>query len=505
MSILNGNGQTEFPSLLGDDTFYQEFENLNVINQFSIQSLGLTNAEFATLEGIHTYETIQEQIDNFSNITNGKGYWGSFFSTLDQTAVSTNTAYNVTLNNADTNNNQIVLSNQIGTTGNYQSMRILEGAVYNIQFSLQLTSTNANTSSIKIWLRKNGVDITASAGVQSISTNNGNEIICYNIITTLATADDIYLYWQTTDTSMYIKNIPATTTPYVSPASPSVIVTFQQVQYYQDNTAAVTALQAQVNTLSDNVNTFETDTINRFTTDEADFTDLSGNYYAFKTATNSSISSLTTTTNNNSDSIGTINNDINAINTKLDSDGNLLDSLSKEVDDLKKQVQVDTNNITTLNTTTTTNATAISVVAGIVTAQGTEIDGLITASSAQSTAIGELETAVTNLETNQDTITSQVQNIEWEFTTEGVTNFTGEIGCGSLSVDEITMTTTLSGTGKINLSSTAGANSIYSPSTTIASVTGTGGGVYLGGLADSVYINGFLFQSFFQQFSIPTP
>lgn len=258
MSYITGLGSTDFPSLLGDDNINAEFYNLNVSNEFSISSLGLTNPQFATLQGIHTYETIQQQFDSLTNLTTG--YWGAFDSNISQTAVSTNTAYIVTFNNYDTNSNGIVLNDPVGG-GNYNSLKVLNGAVYNIQHSIQLSSTNANSSNVKLWIRLNGVDIQDSAGVQTIHVTNGNLVLAYNFIIKLQANDYISLVWATTDTSMFLKMIPATTSPYVSPLSPSAIITFQQVQYYQDNAPSIALLQAEV-------------------------TDLSGNYYPFRNLTN---------------------------------------------------------------------------------------------------------------------------------------------------------------------------------------------------------------------------
>lgn len=68
---------------------------------------------------------------------------------------------------------------------------------------------------------------------------------------------------------------------------------------------------------------------------------------------------------------------------------------------------------------------------------------------------------------------------------------TATVSASSVDTDNISLAVSMTGVGKINLSSTTGANTIYAPSTTLASASGAGGAVYLGGYLDTVYINGF--------------
>jgi hypothetical protein len=73
------------------------------------------------------------------------------------------------------------------------------------------------------------------------------------------------------------------------------------------------------------------------------------------------------------------------------------------------------------------------------------------------------------------------------------------VDTNTLGVVDINITGSMSGLGKINLSSTTGANTIYAPSTTLASASGSGGAVYLGGYLDTVYVNGWPFATYFGQ------
>jgi hypothetical protein len=285
MSLV-GLGQTDFPSLLGEDDVNATFYDLNVQNQFSISSLGLTNNQFAQLVGINTDQTIQEQIDSIIDVTNNIGYFGVFWSSIDQTATSTSAVYNATLNTAQSYNNGIILNDQVGLTGNYNSMKILNDGTYNFEVSLHISSTNSNTSEIRSWLRKNGTDIVASCSVQTTHSNNSDEFMSFNYIIPLLTDDVISIMWGTNDTSMFLNNVSSRTTPFPNPQSPSVFVSVQQVLWYQDNSVALAELQSEV-------------------------TDLSGNYYSFKNTTNTRLNNVEIKTTDISYNTLTLTTDVN--------------------------------------------------------------------------------------------------------------------------------------------------------------------------------------------------
>jgi hypothetical protein len=285
MSLV-GLGQTDFPSLLGEDDVNATFYDLNVQNQFSISSLGLTNNQFAQLVGINTDETIQQQIDSIIDITNNIGYFGVFYSTIDQTASSTSVVYNATLNTALSYNNGVILNDQVGLTGNYNSMKILNDGTYNFEVSLHISSSNANTSEMRAWLRKNGTDIVGSCSVQTTHNNNTDEFMSFNYILPLLTDDVISIMWGVNDVSMFLNNVASRTTPFPNPQSPSVFVSVQQVLWYQDNSVALAGLQTEVS-------------------------DLSANYYDYKNTNNTRVNDLEIKTTDMSYNSLTLTTDIN--------------------------------------------------------------------------------------------------------------------------------------------------------------------------------------------------
>ena len=100
-------------------TSYNYLTNLASVNADEVNTNVLTKTDpdisdlqFDMLEGIHTNETIQEQIDGIINSLEQVGYWGAFWSTTDQTNAGATSVNYMTVNNSDPSNNGV----QIGST-----------------------------------------------------------------------------------------------------------------------------------------------------------------------------------------------------------------------------------------------------------------------------------------------------------------------------------------------------------------------------------------------------
>jgi hypothetical protein len=155
------------------------------------------------------------------------GYWGSFWSTQDQTAVSANTEYPITYNNSDLSNNGVsVVDNSKITFSN--------SGVYSITFSIQFANSNNQIKDVNVWLKKNGTNINDSDSKWSVNENHGNidghNIGTVNFVLNLTASDYIELFWNTTHTDLFLE-YSAASAP--SPAIPSVILTATQVMYTQ--------------------------------------------------------------------------------------------------------------------------------------------------------------------------------------------------------------------------------------------------------------------------------
>lgn len=155
------------------------------------------------------------------------GYYGVFYDNTNQTAGSTTTAYPITFNTPNGAWN-VTLSSSSHINFPYSG-------VYNIQFSIQFINTDGNANNpleVNVWLRKNGSDVAESNSQFTVPAahggNNGAMIAALNLVIDLADNDYIELMWQTENTNISIKTLPAGTTP-TTPVTPSVILTATQV------------------------------------------------------------------------------------------------------------------------------------------------------------------------------------------------------------------------------------------------------------------------------------
>jgi hypothetical protein len=101
--------------------------------------------------------------------------------------------------------------------------------IYNIQFSSQMDKTDAGVDYVNFWLRRNGVDVTASSGVISLQGNSPAYMMAaWNYLIELIAGDIIELYWGSADVNMSILSETAQTSPFTHPAVQSTILTITQ-------------------------------------------------------------------------------------------------------------------------------------------------------------------------------------------------------------------------------------------------------------------------------------
>lgn len=212
-----------------DYTSYNYLTNMATINAEEVNTNVLTKSDpnisdlqFDMLEGINTNQTIQQQINGLIAGLETTGYWGAFWSDVDQTNAGTTTMNLITVNNSDTNNNQVV----IGSTSS--QIKVLNAGVYNIQFSIQFDKSDGGKDDVNVWFRKNGSNLADSNSLFSLEGNNDKVIGALNFMLKLAANDYIELAWSSADIDLYIHHDTAQSGP-TRPATPSVIITVQQV------------------------------------------------------------------------------------------------------------------------------------------------------------------------------------------------------------------------------------------------------------------------------------
>ena len=151
------------------------------------------------------------------------GYYGSFYSTQDQTAAVINTAYPMTLNFT-------AEASGISIVGNSRITFAVAGT-YDIQFSAQVHNRGGGGSgeTIDIWLAKNGTALPDTA-TKLIVSNNKYYVPAWDFMLTVAAGDYLELVWATDNLNIALEHGAAAG---VVPAIPSVIVTVMQVMNTQ--------------------------------------------------------------------------------------------------------------------------------------------------------------------------------------------------------------------------------------------------------------------------------
>jgi hypothetical protein len=141
---------------------------------------------------------------------------GKFFSTVDQTAASTGTAYALQFENT-------YLGEAISVTGTPKT-RITPtySGVYNFELSVELTSTNANSKELSFWVRRSGVDIANTGRMHVVAGSGGVDDFEYSFTIDITAGQYIELMWATDDTGITI-DYAAASSP--RPAVPSTLVT----------------------------------------------------------------------------------------------------------------------------------------------------------------------------------------------------------------------------------------------------------------------------------------
>lgn len=123
-------------------------------------------------------------------------------------------------------------------TGNLPS-KIVFGykGLYNVQFSVQVTNTDAQIHDIDIWYRKNGTDIANTNSRWSVPNSHGGTdghlIAFMNYFVDVEPLDYVEIMWHVTDSAVKLEQLPAGTSP-TRPATPSVICTVNFVTNLPD-------------------------------------------------------------------------------------------------------------------------------------------------------------------------------------------------------------------------------------------------------------------------------
>lgn len=161
--------------------------------------------------------------------------YGAFEDTTDQTATA-NTATVMTFNTTDFSNGVSVVT----SGGKASRLTVAQAGIYNLQFSVQFENVDTQEQDVTIWLRKNGTDITGSAGLVGVPSSHGgisgHTIVGWNYFITFAANDYIEIWWSTPSTQVTIQAYAAGTSP-TRPSTASVVATMSYVSNLSTETA----------------------------------------------------------------------------------------------------------------------------------------------------------------------------------------------------------------------------------------------------------------------------
>jgi hypothetical protein len=143
--------------------------------------------------------------------------FGSFLNTATITPALANTAYILPVD--------VVTTASGMSLSNTGTITIARAGHYNIQFSLQLANAdNGAEHTFNVWLRKNGSNF-GNSNTQYTVIKQGYNVAALNLVEYFAANDNFELVYAVDDTDVTLAGLASQASPYVRPATPSVILT----------------------------------------------------------------------------------------------------------------------------------------------------------------------------------------------------------------------------------------------------------------------------------------
>lgn len=155
-------------------------------------------------------------------------YWGTWYSTVTQTASLANTAYPLTVNTVGDEFEGFYISGSNGSRVSGSVIVIPRTSIYDFQFSLQVHNTGGGgtTSFVDIWLRKNETDVPWSSTHLTAYANSPYSVAAWDFMGKYNEGDKLQLMWSTNHTNNHIEAIPSAPP---APQTPSVIFTIMEL------------------------------------------------------------------------------------------------------------------------------------------------------------------------------------------------------------------------------------------------------------------------------------
>lgn len=146
-------------------------------------------------------------------------YYGSFYSTVAQTAAAINTAYAITFNTTDIS---------AGVSIGAPTSRIVcaNSGYYEFTFSVQAVKSTAAVGYLRVWLRKNGVNVVATTARIALQGSTAESLLTRTLRLSMAAGDYAELMWAVDSTAISLFTDAATA---YSPVAPSATMAVAQI------------------------------------------------------------------------------------------------------------------------------------------------------------------------------------------------------------------------------------------------------------------------------------
>lgn len=150
-----------------------------------------------------------------------------YYSTVDQTAAATDTAYDITFNN-------VYYENELTLT-NSKEIYVNRSGIYNFQFSGQLLSSSFVRKVAQVWINRDGTDIGYSSHAYEDARINGITEVNWNFNIDVNAGSYVKIRWATDDTNLKL-DATAPSSPY--PGTASVVMAVNYVSNLRGITVA---------------------------------------------------------------------------------------------------------------------------------------------------------------------------------------------------------------------------------------------------------------------------
>ena len=178
-------------------------------------------------EAVQTATSVKLSADQIKDFILDLSY-GSFYDTTDQTA-TVNTETLIKFNTTDLSNGITVANDG---SGNPTRITFANDGIYDVSVNVQLANSAASDYAARIWWKKNGTNVTASASTVSVPkvSDGGVTVFEINLLLDITAGDYVQVAWATPNTALTLDYSASIASPYVSPSIPSAIFIATQLK-----------------------------------------------------------------------------------------------------------------------------------------------------------------------------------------------------------------------------------------------------------------------------------